>query len=79
MTDQKLLNQALYDNNSRSLDTIEKEKPIKYSKKPLGYNDNFFKKIFRLKINNKKSLGKEKTKLFGIFKKRKKMTYFNKL
>ncbi len=87
--EQSYLNQAIYDKGTKTLDDIEKEKPKKYSKKELGYNENIVSKLFnKKKTIKKKELPKKENKetslgkksYFDIFKKKKKeMSFFNDL
>ncbi len=88
--DQDYLNQAIYDAEDTSLDTIEKPKKIKYDKKNLRYQENIVDKLFKKKKKVKKqenikkekelkNLKKTNNKPFDILKKKKKITFFNKL
>jgi hypothetical protein len=88
--EQNYLNEAIYDDDIETLDTVKKEKPKKYDKKELGYNENIITRLFKKKkvvkeqFSPKKqkketSLGKKSSDL-NIFKKKKKeISFFNKL
>jgi chromatin segregation and condensation protein Rec8/ScpA/Scc1 (kleisin family) len=88
--EQDYLNDAIYDKGQGSLDNIEKPKKIKKIKKNLGYTENILDTLFKKKKivkkeykpkkeNKKTSLSKTKKGTINIFKKKKDMTFFNKL
>lgn len=89
--EQNYLNEAIYDKGSGSLDDIEKEKPKKIKKKPLGYDENILDSLFSKKkvVKNQPTPRREKKETtlskpssnpLNIFKKKKKgMTFFNNL
>jgi len=89
--EQDFLNEAIYDKGVTSLDDVKKEKPQKVKKKALGYDEGILDTVFKKKktVKVKKTYKKEKKESFlsnikknplDIFKKKKKdMTFFNKL
>jgi hypothetical protein len=89
--EQDLLNEAIYDKGVTSLDDVKKVKPPKIKKKALGYDESILDTVFKKKKNVKikKTYKKEKKDTFlsnikkkplNIFKKKKKdMTFFNKI
>lgn len=89
--EQNYLNEAIYDKGSGSLDDIEQEKPVKYKKKPLGYEESILDGLFKKKkvVKNQPkpkrekketSLGKTTKNPLNLFKKKKKeLSFFNNL
>lgn len=88
--EQVYLNEAIYDKGTGSLDDIEKEKPVKIKKKPLGYDESFIDSLFKkrkvvknqptIKKKKETTLSKPSSNPLNILKKKKKgMTFFNNL